>query len=348
MYRAKGSPRELGRQHGEQARERIVAFVDSLAEGLELSRNQLHARAMRFKPLFERGCPHLDEEIAGLADGAGIPPAEGLAVNLRGEIAQVSDGGCTTYALGPSVTADGEVLTGQNADMPAGTADFAYVLRLEPDDGPVMLMWTFGGMIGYHGINSAGVSQFTNSLGGGPAWRFALSHYPLKRMMLECRTTDEVVELVNRLPVCSSGNYVLTDAGWNMIDVEITPEGATLMEDSGKGYIAHSNHFLCGPHACQANYDASLPDSFPRLERMEALFDEKAGKLTLDDVKAVLSDHGTPPAHICRHPHDGFGDAGLPNTGHTAASLIAEPAQGRLHIAYQNPCENDYAVYSLS
>ena len=80
---------------------------------------------------------------------------------------------------------------------------------------------------------------------------------------------------------------------------------------------------------------------------MGSRFDEKLGKITLDDVKAVLSDHGTPPASICRHPHDGPGDEGLPNTGYTAASLIAEPAAGRLHISFENPCENDYAVYSL-
>ncbi|MEZ4571425.1 MAG: hypothetical protein R2849_14065 [Thermomicrobiales bacterium] len=40
--------------------------------------------------------------------------------------------------------------------------DFGYVLHLKPDDKPETLFWTFGGMIGYHGLNAAGVAQFAN------------------------------------------------------------------------------------------------------------------------------------------------------------------------------------------
>ena len=149
------------------------------------------------------------------------------------------------------------------------------MLRLEPVDRPELLMWTFGGMLGYHGFNVHGVAHFVNSLGGGPGWKFALSHYPLKRLILEQRTVADVVQLMNRVPVCSNGNYVLCDGAGSILDVELNSDGPQLIEDDGAGFLVHSNHYLCGPHACQANFDQSLEDSFPRLDRMRALI---AGK----------------------------------------------------------------------
>ena len=60
LVRAEGTHRELGRQHGEQAAEQIRAHVDP-----GRSREQLRAQASQYKPLFEKFCPHLLDEITG-------------------------------------------------------------------------------------------------------------------------------------------------------------------------------------------------------------------------------------------------------------------------------------------
>jgi isopenicillin-N N-acyltransferase-like protein len=239
------------------------------------------------------------------------------------------------------------VLIGQNSDVEPELKEVAYVLRLEPEGKPALLTWTFGGMIGYHGVNVAGVAHFANSLGGGPVWRFGLSHYPIKRLMLEQRTVAAVLELLRRVPVCSSGNYVLCDGAGRIADVELTSEGVALMEDEDEGFLAHSNHFLCGPHACPANEAASVPDSFPRLSRMRQLIAGRFGQLTVEDLKQFLADHDGEPTSICRHPHDGPDHASVSARGRTVASLIAEPAEGRLHITRGNPCEGPYTTYRL-
>src|ERR1051325_6910504 len=110
-------------------------------------------------------------------------------------------------------------------------------------------MWTFGGMLGYHGLNDRGVAHFANALGGGPAWTFALSHYPLKRMMLEQCDLAGVRRLLQDLPVCSNGNYVVCDGNGELADIELTTNGPQEVVDDGLGAIAHSNHFVCGPNA---------------------------------------------------------------------------------------------------
>jgi isopenicillin-N N-acyltransferase-like protein len=347
LFEARGDHRELGRQHGQQCRDRLHGFLDYLGHILRLSGAQLQARARRFLPLFEDHCPHLLDEVRGLAEGAGVNLAEALAVQIRGELGQVGGEACTTFVVAPRGTAAGEILIGQNSDMDPELEAFAYVLRLEPVGKPGVLMWTFGGMIGYHGLNAAGVAHFANALGGGPAWRFALPHYPVKRMMLEQSNLDGVLELLGRVPVCSSGNYVLCDGDGRIGDIELTPEGFAMVDDRSEGYIVHTNHFLCGAHACPADAAASVPDSFPRLARIGELVAGKVGRLTVADLQEFLSDHAGHPTSICRHPHAGPDHPSVSARGRTVASLIAEPAQGQTHVSRGNPCEGGYTSYKL-
>jgi isopenicillin-N N-acyltransferase-like protein len=347
LFNAQGTHRELGRQHGEQGRAQVRGFLDYLAHSLRLSREGLQSRALRFLPLFEQHCPHLLDEVRGLAEGAGVPLAEALAVQIRGELGFITDEACTTFVISPRGTASGEVLIGQNSDVEPELEEFAYVLRLEPEGKPAVLMWTFGGMIGYHGLNSAGVAHFANSLGGGPAWRMGLPHYPVKRLMLEQRTINQVLALLERVPVCSSGNYVLCDGEGRIADVEMIPEGFALLEDHGEGFVAHSNHFVCGSYACTATDQASVPDSFPRLIRMRKLLSGRVGRLTVEDLKCFLADHEGHPTSICRHPHSGPDHPSVSARGRTTASLIAEPAAGRLRVSRGNPCQSNYETYCL-
>lgn len=346
FFEASGRPQEMGRQHGEQAADRITAYLDYLAESLQVSRAQLRQRALRFQPLFERSCPDILKEAMGLAEGAGLELADALAAQLRGELGQVNDGACTTFAIDRQGTDAGTTLVGQTSDNPPELEQFGYVLRLRPTGKPAVLMWTFGGMLGYHGLNEHGVAQFANALGGGPGWKFALSHYPLKRLILEQRSTDAALQLMRTFPVCSNGNYMLADGSGAILDVELTSNGPLALPASDR-FLVHSNHFLCHEYACTANWQYSPPDSFARLERLRAIIEAKFGSIRIEDVQRFLADHDGYPLSICRHPHDGPNVQMLERTGKTVAALIAEPEQRRLHVALGNPCENPFVTYSL-
>jgi len=241
------------------------------------------------------------------------------------------------------------MLAGQNSDNPPELMDFGYVLRVKPTDGrPDFIMWTFGGMLGYFGVNRHGVSHFANSLGGGPKWNFALAHYSLKRMIFEQTSVPEVVQLMRDMPVCSNGNYMLCDGSGNYLDVELSSDGPKPIEDTNSaGFLVHANHYLCSEFACEEHHQHSLPDSFHRQGRMEGLISEKFGEITLDDVKNFLSDHGNDSLSICRHPYDGESHPMLNNRGITVASIVVEPTRGKLHVSRGNPCENEYVEYSL-
>jgi isopenicillin-N N-acyltransferase-like protein len=341
LVRAEGTHRELGRQHGEQAAEQIRAHVDHIGR----SREQLQLQALQFKPLFEKYCPHLLDEITGLGEGAGITLAEALAVNIRGELRKANAEGCTTYVIGRKGTAAGEILIGQNSDMGKRNIELGYMLHLKPKDKPQVLIWTFGGMIGYHGMNSAGVAIFENALsddGAVPAGRFAMPHYPVKRRILESSRLDEVLKIFRNIPLASNKNYVMCDGAGGILDVEATTAGPEILRDEGAGFLAHSNHFVCARYVNRESRDAGLPDSIQRLDRINELIRAELGSVTVDRIKTYLSDHSNHPTSICRHPQ-------TPQRGpeRTVASMIAEPAHGRMHVALGNPCESSFVTYAM-
>jgi isopenicillin-N N-acyltransferase-like protein len=349
VVRVHGKPYERGYQHGAQCGDIIGRYasvlLDTIAgeaalraleqKGPALRREDLLARALAFLPQIEAFAPHLVEEIRGIADGARLPFAEALLCNVRAEVMGLDRAGCTSFAAGRGATADGSILSGQNSDQSPLNTDLQIVLHVEPDEGPACLMASFAGLVGYPGLNEAGVSFFQNAL-STPTWLAGgIPHYLVKRVLLEQTSLEGCLAVFRRARLCSSANYVLTDRQ-SIVDVETTPDGFAVVPPEGD-LVTHGNHFVHPDLVAQEALLPLLPDSACRAPRLRSLLEGKVGALTLADVKAMLSDHDRRPTSICRH------EEGLV----TIASIIAEPDQGRLHVAVGNPCENEYVAYSL-
>jgi isopenicillin-N N-acyltransferase-like protein len=121
-----------------------------------------------------------------------------------------------------------------------------------------------------------------------------------------------------------------------------------LIHDEGTGFIAHSNHYVCSKYATEENHAKCTKDSFTRLDRMNALIREKFGSsITADDVKGFLSDYDRHPTSICRHPRTDDVSMVFETAGMTAASIVAEPAQRRMHVSLGNHCESKFVTYAM-
>ena len=328
----RGRPRERGRQFGEACREQVRAYPEALrrvlgaeaglralpagdgADGPPGAAPQapteadLEARALTFLPAFEAFAPHLVEEIRGIAEGAGVAFATALLVNVRAEVAGVTGvragsvqvEGCTAFAAGQGATARGDVLIGQNQDQAPEMEAFGVVVRVRPEDGPPAVMATFGGLVGYPGLNGEGVAHVQNALANG-AWRHALPHYPLKRVLLEQGSVEGCLGVFDRAPLASCGNYVLADGRGRIVDVESTPDGYAVLEPE-EGLLVHANHFRSDRFRPQERLLKSLPNSAPRTARLQALLGARRGR-----------DH---PAHRAAGPARPPGGRG----GHLAAT----------------------------
>src|SRR5690606_36009074 len=145
------------------------------ARPVELDDEELGRRALRFLPWFEEFAPDQVEEIRGVAAGAGVPFELALLANVRAEVAGLDrfSAGCTAVALGRRATATGEVLIGQNQDQHPAMQELVVILKVVPERGPRMLMATFGGLLGYGGINSAVVGYMMNVLANS-TWRMGM------------------------------------------------------------------------------------------------------------------------------------------------------------------------------
>ena len=346
----RGGPHARGRQFGEACREQVRAYPEALRRVLvgeaslralkddasrAITTDQLYARAMTFLPAFESFAPHLVEEMRGIAEGADVPFAAALLVNVRAEVAGVRDEACT--AIGVAAPASDTVFVAQNQDQSPEMEELGVVLLVRPDDGPPALMATFGGLVGYPGVNGDGVAFVQNALANG-VWRHALPHYPLKRVVLEQSSAEACLAVFDRAELASCGNALIGDRAGRLLDVEATPDGYAVL-DPAEGILVHTNHFQSARFTPEERLLDSLPDSTARLDRMRSLLRAAHGRVTLETVKEALRDHAGGPPAICRHEPE--------RPMKTIASIIAEPEHGRLHVTRGNPCETTYTTYTL-
>lgn len=332
-----GNAYEMGRQHGEQADGLIARYLVLIDRLTGQPRDISCRNALRFLPYIERLSPSFVAEVHGLAEGARISFEEALLCQVRAEAAGHWPGeGCTAFALRGECTLGGDLLVGQNQDMPSEYLDVSILLRLKPSDGrPRALIYTFAGQLGYFGMNQYGVANYANAL-YDYAWRPGIAQYPLKRAVLEQTTVHECIQLFQVHPACSAANTIVSDGQGGMADIECRPEGIGLFAGQHRDMIVHTNHYLTPQFAHYETH--SLPDSVARLARISQLVRENWGCVTVELLRRMLADHAGDPAGICRH-----GERNM----HTSSGHIAQPQKGVLHIRYGHGCTGSWETYSV-
>ncbi|MFT4040907.1 MAG: hypothetical protein QM692_22180 [Thermomicrobiales bacterium] len=95
FHRFTGSHRQIGRQFGEATADRIRRHLDLALARLQSRSGRTPddalAAALRYRPFVQEHAPFLDEEIVGVAAGAGISLAEGYLLQLRAELERLAN-----------------------------------------------------------------------------------------------------------------------------------------------------------------------------------------------------------------------------------------------------------------
>ncbi|GAA3742890.1 isopenicillin-N N-acyltransferase-like protein [Spinactinospora alkalitolerans] len=355
LHRFRGSHRSIGRQHG-------TACADLVAEHLDLALARLAsagvdratatAVAAEYRPFVQEYAGHLDEEIAGIAEGAGITLAEAYLLQLRAEVyadvlgSPATANECTTFAALPEATATGTGLAGQNADLPDLYAGLMIVVHIEPDDGPEILMATPAGQVSYIGISSTGMAVFANFL-NCEGWRRGFPRYLLSRFAMHHAGVAQACSALRDLPRASSRNLVLLDAAGTAVDFENTPRRSALLppEDA---LLAHSNHYLAPDLLDEERSNARyLRNSRIRHARMRHLLKENHGRLDPPTMAAILRDRDDGADGLSVHAED-HRERGDEDHYMTVASVIAEPARGRIWVSAGPPSRSRYVEYSFA
>ena len=359
-----GDPFSCGLAHGRALPREIADNVETYQRRFAVSglaRDDALAEGERWVAAITASSPDYAEEMRGVAEGAGISPAAVGMLNARYEIAFTLFGkdarsldraageasGCTTFGALPEATADGGTWIGQNWDWLAGIHGRAVVVRQKIPGKPAVIFLTEAGIVGGKmALNEHGIGLVENGLasdrdGANP---YEKPFHVRCREVIENRVFDQALLPITRTKRVASANFVIGDAGGEIVDLETSPNHVAALHPRD-GIITHSNHFLATGHGAASLMERIGPNTLFRVARLDRILRRDRGHLDLAKFEAAFADHFSAPNAICRHPDERQPEA---NRTMTVASVILDLRQRVMHVADGPPCENAYVAFSLN
>jgi isopenicillin-N N-acyltransferase like protein len=351
FVRVSGDPFEVGYQHGQAREAALREFIDD-----DLTRiNKLAAAPTTLAELspvlaeysaaIASATPALSEEIAGLAQGADLAAAEALLLQTRRELIGFQKiparGDCTTYAslsAGPA----GTPVLAQTVDLNGNLDDQIAVLDIELS-GPGRrraLVLSFGGLLGYLGINSDGLAIGLNLVLGG-IWRPGLPPYLAIRHLLDTATSvDHALDILPTLPLASSRSLTLCDQG-GLACVEILDNQIRLTTEPDAAESTHTNHFLHPDFIPADELNVFARNS--SVQRLKACraglagFAESRTAVGVEEHFALLSQPG-----VC------VADTKDIRRERTVAAVVMFPTRGELHVRPGYPAQASTVTHGMA
>ena len=146
MVELKGSAHDIGLQHGKalaaEIRANLTLYFD-MVKGLTGTDPAVCLQhAGKFQEAIHSNAPQLQEEMQGIAEGAGVSLDEILFLNARTELMSMRPDGdagggeCTAIGLSGERTNSGQSIIAQNWDWHERVCATSAVFRLDPADAP--------------------------------------------------------------------------------------------------------------------------------------------------------------------------------------------------------------------
>lgn len=348
VVRVEGTPFDQGVQQGTALAAAIrdnVALIDRLIGGLDVVREAEYERLLNANAQYLGECdPEEIEEMAGIAEGAGLPLTSILRINLPIymllERASVVDE-CSIFAVQATATLDGRTYLVKTRDQSVSRFHLKHVVlcRSYPN-GRRILELNGAGIITYpgSGVNEAGLMVGTAGAWSKRAAPMSLRALHSARVMpdmhMVLRHADDVrqaVDVVSDTPRTANLNIVLADRRGSAGTLEVTPLEARFTA-AGKGYSCLTNYFVSSDMQERSAQPDENPAAYLRRERIMQVLAEKVPGVSYRDLIDLLTDHADQPlAAVCRHPIGGSDMA-------TTIAAICTAEELRMHTIEGSPC----------
>jgi len=233
----KGSPREMGRQHGLLLREAVRRNCDFLLsdEGKkpvklgELTLSRPTMAGMLCAQFMERIPPDYLSEMQALAEAAGIPPGKLIGCNLIPEMFH-----CSGFALLKDTTAEKKLYHGRILDygVDLRLQEHAVLIIQEPDGGVPFVNVGYAGFIGsVTGMNLQQVSIGEMGGRGQGQWNGVPMTFLVRKALQEAKTLKEALAVFQNNPRTCEYYYVIADAKTNSaVGVRAVPESIEVVK----------------------------------------------------------------------------------------------------------------------
>jgi isopenicillin-N N-acyltransferase-like protein len=341
-------PADRGRDFGEHHRTEIARTIAAYRELFAARADHpfdVERWADRAWEVIAEQAPESAEEIAGIADGAGVPVREIAALNARTELLAIagppSASECSTVVALPPGQAPVAV---QTWDWYDAMADNWLLWRFEHADGRVVETLTEYGVLGKIGVSTAGVGVHLNLLRHTEDVRDDVGfpvHLLCRRILDTAVGHDDAVAAASAAPVSASSAVTVVDRGdrgdrgdrqGRAVSVELFPGGPGLLPPED-GVLVRTNHFVTaeGRDGCQA--DSIGPGSEIRRKKLLAAFADHAPSGP-EEVRAAMLDHDD-VGGVCAHPEPALP---RPLQHATLATVTLDTQAGRVEATPGGPC----------
>lgn len=321
------TPRELGRSRGRALRGSLAEAYAKYAElfrTLGVSEDSERDGVERALTATEGWRPALVEQLAGVAEGAGLALEQVAALNARTEL----------IALGTRASSECSTLTARIGGHRYGVQTWDWHIELDAFwhtqtvSGPGLRYagLTEQGILGKIGVNEAGLALHFNILGHAQDGPDGVPMHLLSSAVLsECASVDEAVALIREAPIASSSAFTMLD-GRRAVSVEISPVGAFVIAEVD-GSVQRTNHFQHEAPLGGQKTEVYEPDSSERLALVRERLAEGDPAATEDMVQLLLSAEGEPPLTCVPDMSKSYGERWA-----TLATIVSDPDARTIRI----------------
>jgi predicted choloylglycine hydrolase len=280
-------------------------------------------------------CPELLEEIQGIADGGDFD-YEKL---VSSELAAGLKSNCTLLAISGKWTKNGHPLFARSMDWFQDALKFTAIFAARPAERLTSLGFseTFLGRLG--GMNEAGLTIGESSTCWENPQPGIINGIAIRWILDTCRTTDEAVSFLQKIPHLMGNNYLVADRENNFAIVEAHP-AKTIVTVDRRGFLIAANHYF------SPEFDQITPTkprhSTDRIDHLNSWFNNRTSPIDQGDLEAIQRTHDV---EICPHVQEVY-EGKLRNLT-TCWAWIAHLGENRLYLCEGSPCKSDYREYSL-
>ena len=328
---AAGTNYEVGLVIGGKFKEIIQKSVNQRKNRIPDYQKLILKTGLCFKAT-ESAFPHLIEELKGMSDGAGVDIKDYFFMNNR-EVYDEAEIWDSQFAVNPdhctiavSFGKNGTIV-GHNEDWSLEALNQMYVLKATIGGNTFLGLQyadTIAGVVAT--INNWGLVQCINDLyqinsGVGVPKNF------LARAVLDCKSLDEVENLIKNTKRASGFNHVLVQ-GNEVRNFEIAGNQIDVIKTTDKPFV-HTNHYLSDKIGHLEKFHTKSSEE--RYQRAKELVKPN---MTEEEMKALLSDTKNNEYPICR-------------ADETVGSLVLLPNEKEVYVCYGHPCAGEYIKYQI-
>jgi hypothetical protein len=228
--------------------------------------------------------PALVAELEGMAAGLGWPVEDVFLWNCRGELVHSAPDGCTTLA---AVSGNARFIA-HNEDGDPYLRERCFLVDVQPVGKPGFVSFYYPGSLPGHtfAANRAGLVQTINNL----RIRTPAAGVPrmiLARAVLDTRSLDEAIKLLNDSPRASGFHHTLGCVGdARLLSIEATVQRCSVV--AGAQRFGHANHLI--HDGCDGEAQIVTDSSRDRQVRVDALLPALRTPVADDGLLRVLQD----------------------------------------------------------